>query len=106
MFLRDVPCAASPTCRSYSVSYLGNVAGGGIVRYINLPIGELKVSSKDITCLSTLCFPYEFCSREVVSVVIACDRGICISLGGKHQYGLWLHWMAIRVDMFNMTTHT
>ncbi|CAN0324707.1 unnamed protein product, partial [Ectocarpus sp. 13 AM-2016] len=27
---------------SYSVSYLGNVVGGDIVRYINLPIEELK----------------------------------------------------------------
>ncbi|CAN0025704.1 unnamed protein product [Scytosiphon promiscuus] len=32
----------NPYHKSYSVSYLGNVVGGDIVRYINLPIGELK----------------------------------------------------------------
>ncbi|CAM9579888.1 unnamed protein product, partial [Ectocarpus fasciculatus] len=32
----------NPYRRSYSVSYLGNVVGGDIVRYINLPIEELK----------------------------------------------------------------
>lgn len=32
------------TLSLYSVSYLGNVAGGIKVRYINLPIDELKAS--------------------------------------------------------------
>ncbi|CAM9135594.1 unnamed protein product [Pylaiella littoralis] len=32
----------NPYHKSYSVSYLGNIVGGAIVRYINLPIGELK----------------------------------------------------------------
>ncbi|CAN0131995.1 unnamed protein product [Ascophyllum nodosum] len=37
----------NPYYTSYSVSYLGNVAGGGIVRYVNLPIDELKASCDD-----------------------------------------------------------
>lgn len=34
--------------RSYSVSYLGNVVGGDIVRYINLPIEELKARAQSV----------------------------------------------------------
>lgn len=43
MFVHPVSLIPDTRARSYSVSYLGNVVGGDIVRYINLPIAELKV---------------------------------------------------------------
>lgn len=43
LFLPTSLCLSA--VRSYSVSYLGNVVGGDVVRYINLPIEELKVTA-------------------------------------------------------------
>ncbi len=40
--LINAPTADKPYYRSYSVSYLGNVAEGRAVRYVNLPVDELK----------------------------------------------------------------
>jgi len=40
--LINAPTADKPYYRSYSVEYLGNVLEGRAVRYVNLPIGELK----------------------------------------------------------------
>ena len=40
--LINAPTADKPYYRSYTVQYLGNVAEGRQVRYVNLPIEELK----------------------------------------------------------------
>ncbi len=40
--LINAPTADKPFYRSYSVKYLGNVAGGRPVRYLNLPVERLK----------------------------------------------------------------
>src|SRR5262249_59223094 len=36
------PRATSPFGRTFTVEYLGNVVGGGIVRYLNVEIGLMK----------------------------------------------------------------
>lgn len=38
----NAPTKDKPYCRSYTVSFLGNVAGGRPVKYLNLPVEELK----------------------------------------------------------------
>lgn len=38
----NAPTADKPYMRSYTVKFLGNVVGGSPVRYVNLPVGELK----------------------------------------------------------------
>ena len=43
--LINAPTADKPYHRSYSVKFLGNVKEGCPVRYLNLPIEELKKSS-------------------------------------------------------------
>lgn len=40
--LINAPTADKPYLRSYTVQYLGNVVGGRPIRYVNLPIEELK----------------------------------------------------------------
>ncbi|MEF9972126.1 MAG: C1 family peptidase, partial [Oscillospiraceae bacterium] len=40
--LINAPTADKPYHKCYTVAYLGNVAGGHPVRYLNLPVGDLK----------------------------------------------------------------
>jgi len=40
--LINAPTDDKPFKRTYTVQYLGNVVGGNIVKYLNVPVGELK----------------------------------------------------------------
>lgn len=40
-----------------------------------------------------------FCLRVVIPVAVACDHGTRISPGGNNQYGIWIYWMAVRVEI-------
>lgn len=55
-------------------------------------------------------FPCGFFSRGFVFVVVvACHHGTWTSVGGKHQYGVWVYWVGIRAEItvyINVTIHT
>ena len=90
--LINAPTADKPYYRSYTVQYLGNVAEGRQVRYVNLPIEELKKVARlaeryDLPmtvhprACSAVSMTYFFCAEECLglSTKVAYPVGIILA---------------------------